>query len=300
MPGKLPFMQFYPGDWLRDPAVRAASSGARGLWFDILCLMWDRTPRGYLQLQEGVPLTEVLLARMTGNTEEEIVSWLEELEQLGVFSRTNSGVIFSRRMARDEAKRTKCSEAGKKGGGNPTFKGHPKGHSKGDDKGAPKVDAKVTSKVLPNLEFRSQSSEVREVNTHPSDACPETKLLSSSGPAPPAEQSLLDFPCDGTPGVWSLTATQVAEWSKLFPSLDVLAECRKALAWVLASSDRRKTARGMRKYLVGWFGRVQDGGHGQRAGGAARPRGIGIGPGQVTDPLVDPLTGERATSYAAS
>jgi hypothetical protein len=50
---KLPWMKFFPGDWLRDPAVRCCSSSARGMWFDMLCLMWDAPTRGYLQLPNG-------------------------------------------------------------------------------------------------------------------------------------------------------------------------------------------------------------------------------------------------------
>ena len=69
---------------------------------------------------------------------------------------------------------------------------------------------------------------------------------------------LIEFPCDGKVKAWSLTEAHVAEWSAAFPSLDVLGECRKALAWANALPSRRKTARGMPKFLVGWLGRAQD------------------------------------------
>jgi hypothetical protein len=165
---KLPSFQFYPGDWLKDPLLRAASSGARGLWIDMLCLMWEAQPRGYLQTPSGDPLADEQIARMTGNCSlEEVRGWLGELESLGVFSRTSSGVIYSRRLVRDERKRRACQEAGKRGG-NPsltlngqangsectptedgvvrllrqTLKGQSKGASKGDPKGQSKGDAK--------------------------------------------------------------------------------------------------------------------------------------------------------------
>ena len=68
-----------------------------------------------------------------------------------------------------------------------------------------------------------------------------------------ASPVLLTFPTDGKPKSWDLTADQVAKWSELFPRLDVLDECRQALAWVLA--NERKTARGMAAFLTRWFGR---------------------------------------------
>lgn len=85
-------------------------------------------------------------------------------------------------------------------------------------------------------------------------SCGETAEPSS----PPDAAALLTFPCDGEPASWPLTQSQVAEWSDLYPSLDVLAECRGALAWVLAAPSRRKTAGGMKRFIVGWLGRSQN------------------------------------------
>ena len=47
---KRPSFQFYPGDWLRDPALRACSLAARGLWADVLCYMHQGAPYGHLAL----------------------------------------------------------------------------------------------------------------------------------------------------------------------------------------------------------------------------------------------------------
>lgn len=134
---------------MKDPALRAASSVARGVWIDCLCLMWESPRRGFLVHASGRAVTTEQLARMTGNSVETATEALTELESCGVCSRTSDGVIFSRRMERDERKRKKCSIAGKKGGGNPTFKGTPKGgskgHVKGESKGTPKRFTEVES-----------------------------------------------------------------------------------------------------------------------------------------------------------
>lgn len=138
---KYPAFWFYPGDWMKDTDLRAVSVAARGLWIDCLCLMWESDKRGYLVLSSGRAATAEQIARMTGNTPECVAELVKELEECGVASRTEEGVLFSRRMVRDESKRRKCSKAGKKGGGNPrlkTFKGSSKGHVKGESKGGPK------------------------------------------------------------------------------------------------------------------------------------------------------------------
>ena len=123
---KKPSMQFYPGDWMKDPGLRSVSSAARGIWIDMLCLMFECDRRGFL-LVNGKPATLEMIARMTGNSMTDASRYLTELETSGVFSRTSHGIdgeegcIYSRRMVRDEANKKAWRENGKKGG-NPNFK----------------------------------------------------------------------------------------------------------------------------------------------------------------------------------
>jgi len=104
---KLPFFQFYPADWLGDPLLRACSLAARGLWADFICLMWESPRRGYLMTKEQRAYTNEQLARMTGCPVDVLPSLVDELYQTGVCSMRKDGVIFSRRMSRDEDKRAK-------------------------------------------------------------------------------------------------------------------------------------------------------------------------------------------------
>ncbi|MGH6830176.1 MAG: hypothetical protein ACREDG_03375, partial [Methylocella sp.] len=60
------------------------------------------------------------LARLTGESTVGVSALLAELEQSGVFSRTGKGIIYSRRMVRDE-KRAKISAENGKLGGNPSL-----------------------------------------------------------------------------------------------------------------------------------------------------------------------------------
>jgi hypothetical protein len=164
---KLPSFQFYPGDWMKDPGLRSVSLEARGLWMDMLCLLFESGRRGYLQHATGKPVTPEQLARMTGGSTEQVSRLLQELEDSGVFSRTEHGTIYSRRMIRDERKRSACSEAGKKGGGNPdfhgtkdlrpTFKGQSKGQSKGGCKGESKQNPKASSSISSSTSSSKQT-----------------------------------------------------------------------------------------------------------------------------------------------
>lgn len=102
--------------------------------------------------------------------------------------------------------------------------------------------------------------------TQPNPTKPLEASASCPTPAEPdAEPPLLVFPCVGS-GAREYPVGQplVDELSEAFPDLDVLAEWRRALAWVNGESRNRKTAKGMRRFLTGWLNRAQDRGGGPR------------------------------------
>ena len=65
----------------------------------------------------------------------------------------------------------------------------------------------------------------------------------------------LSFPTKGD-WPWVLPTEQLQAWTDLYPWLNVQQEVQKALAWVQANPSRRKTARGMPRFLVGWLNRA--------------------------------------------
>jgi hypothetical protein len=112
---KRPATQFYWGDWRRDTALRACSLESRGLWIDLLCVMHDGEPYGHLAVK-GQALTDHEAAGVVGIPVARYRRLLAELEAKGVPSRTDDGMIYSRRMVRDEHIRTVRATSGKLGG----------------------------------------------------------------------------------------------------------------------------------------------------------------------------------------
>lgn len=111
--GKQPWLKFYPSDWRSDPKLRMCSLAARGLWIEMLALMHEANPRGHL-LVNGIAPSDTQLAVLIGSPL--VQDLTSELEQVGVFSRTNNGVIYSRRMTRDDAKAETARVNGSLGG----------------------------------------------------------------------------------------------------------------------------------------------------------------------------------------
>lgn len=112
---KQPAILFYPGDWMKAPEVRCLSYAAKGLWFDMLCLMAEAKKRGVLE-QTCKQNGKQILARMTGGTVAEVESLLEEMRIAGTFSVNDDGAIICRRMVREAEISQMRAEAGRKGG----------------------------------------------------------------------------------------------------------------------------------------------------------------------------------------
>lgn len=185
-----PWMKWYPADWRADPGLRMCSFAARGLWADVLALMHEGEPYGHLVINGRAP-TSRQLAVMLGGTAKEIDALIAELMDAGVPSRTDDGVIYSRRMVRDKAKQA-ADRANGKGGGNPRLKGpdnhEPKPPDNGGDKPAdkggvnPPANPRVATPVkAQKLEARSQKLEPNEPTTVP-DAARATPPTSSDRP----------------------------------------------------------------------------------------------------------------------
>lgn len=116
-----PSFQFYPGDWRRDPALRTCSMAAKGFWIELMCVMHESEEYGYLVVA-GKAMDAKDIAKLLGETPTFCKKMLEELEKKCVFSRDSRGVIYSRRMIKDESIRAMRAAAGSLGG-NPKLKG---------------------------------------------------------------------------------------------------------------------------------------------------------------------------------
>ena len=82
---------------------------------DMICFMHEGKPYGHLKVGDKVILPSNL-ARMVGDNADVVADWLLELSQAGVYDTTEDGVIFSKRMVRDENLRQIRAAGGSKGG----------------------------------------------------------------------------------------------------------------------------------------------------------------------------------------
>jgi hypothetical protein len=153
--GDRPWLKFYPSDWRSDPKLRMCSLAARGLWIEMLALMHEANPRGHL-LVNGIAPNNQQLSVLVGTTAD-ISELISELEAVDVFSRTDSGVIYSRRMTRDEEK-SEAAKAHGTLGGNPALRRTVKPGVKGGVK--PQIPEARGQSLEEEKSFRTKRSRV--------------------------------------------------------------------------------------------------------------------------------------------
>jgi hypothetical protein len=113
----------------------------------MICFMHEGNPYGHLKVGNKVILS-TNLASMVGATLKDVIDWLEELHQAGVYELGEGGEIYSKRMVRDEILRNKRAEGGKLGG-NPALKVNHEDN--------PKVEIEDKQKPTPSSSSSSSS-----------------------------------------------------------------------------------------------------------------------------------------------
>lgn len=97
----------------------------------------------------------------------------------------------------------------------------------------------------PPPESESKSESKIEANA----SCAEPKI----GSTPPVILLPLN---DGTN--YPITEEQCHEWAGLYPAVDVIQQLRNMKGWLDSSPDRRKTRRGILRFVTGWLSREQN------------------------------------------
>lgn len=249
-----PAFQFYVREWRSSRAVLRMSFAERGMYLEMLLEQWEK---------KSLPDNPDECAELIGGTPEEWRAAWPTLRRK--FVTDLAGRIYNVRLerVREELYRFKAiaQESGTRGG-----KKRASSAARGKNGAFLPADSQLA------LESSQGQPDTDLICTDLNS----TELKKNGGEAPHASPSanatgVLSFSVIGVgPSTWVLTEAQVTKWQSAYPSLDIVQECRKALAWLDAKPTRRKTHGGMPVFLVNWFNRSVERGGGQRPA-AARP-----------------------------
>ena len=113
-----------------------------------------------------------------------------------------------------------------------------------------------------------KSRESKEFEPAYAGSCPEPEN-SASGPPPVIALPLNDNT------EYEVPQKDFDSWVSLYPAVDVMQQLRNMKGWLQANPDRRKTRRGINRFISGWLSREQDRGGARPAAQAARPMSQG-------------------------
>ena len=150
-----PWFKFWPSNWLADTQLRLCSLEIRGYLIDCLSIMHDAERRGYLETSTGKPITDEMLARLIGADKGDVYRCrLKVVEEKILSEEENTGILYSRKMVKDAEKASKCSKAGRKGGGNPAFASSPNSRPVADKKIKKKIEDRMIDDICPKGTFK--------------------------------------------------------------------------------------------------------------------------------------------------
>lgn len=69
--------------------------------------------------------------------------------------------------------------------------------------------------------------------------------------------TMYELPCTGN-RVFAVGEGDISTMQELYPSVDIFGELRKMKGWLLANSMKRKTPRGMPRFIHNWLSKQQD------------------------------------------
>jgi hypothetical protein len=58
--------------------------------------------------------------------------------------------------------------------------------------------------------------------------------------------------------IWEPEDADVIQWQKTYPAVDLFAELAKMESWLDANPSKRKTSKGIKRFVNSWLSRAQD------------------------------------------
>lgn len=98
------WIQFFPGDWLKDLALNACSLQTQGAWVRLLCHMHESEMCGYLIINGRALDKKGIKKLLNVDTENFELIWSELIDNGVLKKDEESGAYFSKRMVNDYKK----------------------------------------------------------------------------------------------------------------------------------------------------------------------------------------------------
>lgn len=225
------------------------------LYSDILLKLYLRSLRndGRLMYKDIIPYTSSIIATLTGHQVGTVEKAVGILKQFGLIEILDNGAIYMMDIQnligqssteadrkRDYRKRIDAEKM--------ALSNNSTGQMSGQTDGQKSID--IEDKSTPENRDKSiENRDNRSINT----SIARSSGGQNSGPKADVEALLLN---DGTE--WKPTKTLFAEYVRLYPNVDVKQQFNEMRGWCLSNPEKRKTKRGITRFVNSWLSREQD------------------------------------------
>ena len=232
------------------------------LYSDILLKLYLRSLRndGRLMYKDIIPYTSSIIATLTGHQVGTVEKAVGILKQFGLIEILDNGAIYMMDIqnligqSSTEADRKrdyrKRIDAEKMALSNNST-GQMSGQMSGQTDGQKSID--IEDKSTPENRDKSiENRDNRSINT----SIARSSGGQNSGPKADVEALLLNDETE-----WKPTKTLFAEYVRLYPNVDVKQQFNEMRGWCIANPQKRKTKRGITKFVNNWLCKAQDKGY---------------------------------------
>ena len=115
---------------------------------------------------------------------------------------------------------------------------------------------KLTLKSVKSTENPDKSTENSQ-NKEKEIKKDESKNNSSAASSSCSEQAVVSLPLNDN-SLYHVSPQKVAEWRDAYQSIDIIQELKKMRSWLIANPKKRRTIRGIERFIVAWLSRAQD------------------------------------------
>jgi len=245
-----PAFQWYAAEYLADENVTLMTLEEEGAYIRAISYCW----------REGsIPSDPTLLSRLLKNASSEVVQTV--VQRFRKIETENGTRLVHGRLEKERRKqaewRKKSADGGKLSGKHRREKRlHAEANAKG---GSVLVEPNGNRPLEPNANSSSSSSSSSSLSK-------KQKQKPIARSVPPDELAGTLPLVDGSD--FQISKDQVSEWTEAFPGIDVKAQLKQAKAWLGANPTRKKTRRGILRFVVAWLDRAQNksgGGNGKQS-----------------------------------
>jgi hypothetical protein len=99
----------------------------------------------------------------------------------------------------------------------------------------------------------------QELDPKPIDKTPHPPVVPAQ-PIKPKEVSMIQIILNDKT-MYDITKTDIMSWVELYQNVHVFSELQKMKGWCDANPTKRKTRRGIKRFIVNWLARQQDKGN---------------------------------------